>query len=94
MDTHDVTRVTLVHLSRHSVPAHWALQTVLNTPGQSLALTLVLTPGHTAQPRGDEVLHRLSLGHIIRSSQMIASYKENYELDNLPGCVKQTLWKD
>ena len=25
---------------------------------------------------------------------MIASYKENYELDNLPGCVKQTLWKD
>ena len=94
VDTHDVTRVTLVHLSRHSVPAHRALQTVLDAPGQSLALTLVPSPGHTAQPRGDEVLHGLSLGHIIRSSQMISSYKQNYKLEILPGCVKQTLWKD
>ena len=62
---HDVAGVALVHVSRHAVPTHGALQALLQAGHQGRALALAAAPRNLRQPGLDEALHVLSPQRIL-----------------------------
>ena len=62
---HDVAGVALVHVSRHAVPTHGALQALLQAGHQGRALALAAAPRNLRQARLDEALYILSLQRIL-----------------------------